>query len=77
MLTLCISRYVHWHLIYLPVRFASAQAKTIRSRIYNLAAKVIRHGRKLCLKLKASHQALLNEIFCHLRQLGQIQAQAS
>jgi hypothetical protein len=59
----------------MPPQFATAQAKTIRWRIYGLAAKVVRHGRTWYLKLKASHQALLQEILLALRpQFGQARA---
>lgn len=57
--------------MHLPARFEHDRAKTIRWRIYALAGKVVRHGRKLYLKLKASHQALLNEILLPLKKLAQ------
>ena len=57
--------------MYLPAHFESCRAKTIRHRIYALAAKVVRHGRNIYLKLKASHCALLNEILLPLRRLAQ------
>lgn len=59
--------------IHLPARFASMRAKTIRWRIYALAGKVVRHGRKVYLKLKAAHHALLQEILGSLRQFTQAQ----
>jgi hypothetical protein len=59
--------------LYLPAPFTNAQAKTIRWRIYGLAAKVVRHGRTFYLKLKASHQALLQQV---LLSLQRFQAQA-
>jgi len=54
----------------LPVRFESCRAKTIRWRIYALAAKVVRHGHKVYLKLQAAHHRLLEEILrtCQLAQ---------
>ena len=55
----------------LPVRFERCRAKTIRWRLYALAGKVVMHGRKLYLKVKASHKSLLEEvlnIFCQMAQ---------
>jgi len=60
--------------MYLPACFEGARVKTIRWRIYALAAKVVRHGRQFYLKLKASHQTLLQEVLLSLRKLSQAQA---
>ncbi len=57
--------------MYLPVQFEACRAKTIRHRIYALAAKVVRHGRRIYLKLEESHCALLNEILLPLHRLAQ------
>lgn len=56
--------------IYLPACFESSRAKTIRWRIYALAGKVVRHGRKIYLKLKEQHRLLLESILSPLRQLA-------
>jgi len=55
----------------LPVRFESCRAKTIRWRLYALAGKVVMHGRKLYLKVKATHRALLTEVLASFSQLAQ------
>jgi len=55
----------------LPVRFERCRAKTIRWRLYALAGKVVMHGRKLYLKVKASHRKLLTEVLTALGQLAQ------
>ena len=55
----------------LSVRFERCRAKTIRWRLYALAGKVVMHGRKLYLKVKASHRQLLTEVLTALGQLAQ------
>ena len=57
--------------MYLPSQFESCQAKTIRWRLYALAGKVVRHGRQVFLKLKTSHQNLLNDVLASLQRLPQ------
>lgn len=57
--------------MYLPARFESCRAKTIRWRLYALAGKVVRHGRQVFLKLKATHYALLSDILRPLQALPQ------
>ena len=54
----------------LPVRFESCRAKTIRWRLYALAGKVVMHGRKLYLKVKSAHRALLEEALSALGKLA-------
>lgn len=55
----------------LPVQFERCRAKTIRWRLYALAGKVVMHGRKLYLKVKAVHRMLLEEVLASLAQLPQ------
>lgn len=55
----------------LPVRFERCRAKTIRWRLYALAGKVVMHGRKLYLKVKAAHRVLLAEVLASFHQLAQ------
>ena len=55
----------------LPACFESCRAKTIRWRLYALAGKVVMHGRKLYLKVKAAHRALLLEVFASFARLAQ------
>ena len=56
--------------MFLPVCFESTRAKTIRWRIFALAGKVVRHGRKLYLKLKQAHHDLLRDILYRLSTLS-------
>lgn len=56
--------------MFLPACFESARAKTIRWRIFALAGKVVRHGRKLCLKLKQAHLDLITDILSRLSSLS-------
>jgi hypothetical protein len=56
--------------MFLPACFESTRAKTIRWRIFALAGKVVRHGRKLCLKLKQAHHDLLKDILQRLSDLS-------
>jgi hypothetical protein len=55
----------------LPKQFESSRAKTIRWRLYALAGKVVMHGRRLYLKVKAAHKALIAEVLISLSQLAQ------
>ena len=55
----------------LPKEWESCRAKTIRWRLYALAGKVVSHGRKIYLKLKAAHQALLDKVLRLIRQVAQ------
>ena len=57
--------------MHLPARFESCRAKTIRWRLYGLAGKVVRHGRQVFLKLKASHCLLLSEVLEGFQYLAQ------
>ena len=57
--------------MHLPPRFESCRAKTIRWRLYGLAGKIVRHGRKVYLKVSAAHQRLLQEILWPLQHLAQ------
>jgi hypothetical protein len=56
--------------MFLPACFESTRAKTIRWRIFALAGKVVRHGRKLYLKLKPAHRDLLKDILQRLSVLS-------
>lgn len=56
---------------YLPKSFQKQRAKTIRWRLYALAGKVVKHGRKVYLKLKKSHCELLTEIMSGFSELAQ------
>ena len=55
----------------LPSPFQSCRAKTIRLRLYALAGKLVRHGRKVCLKLRSDHQQLLSKALACLQQVAQ------
>ncbi len=71
--SLCALAYNLFALLrmYLPSCFESTRAKTIRWRIFALAGKVVRHGRKIYLKLKESHRVLLGSMLLALKGLAQ------
>jgi len=50
----------------LPARFESCRAKTIRWRLYALAAKVVMHGRQVYLKCQATSRSMLAEVLARL-----------
>ena len=52
----------------LPEGLECHRAKTIRWRLYAMAAKVIKTGRQVFIKVQAQHQALLNQILTTMRQ---------
>jgi len=56
--------------MFLPACFELTRAKTIRWRIFALAGKVVRYGRKLYLKLKQAHHDLLKDILGRLSPLS-------
>ena len=47
---------------------ASHRAMTIRWRLYAIAAKVVKTGRQLFIKLQAKHQTLLDQVLAALRR---------
>ena len=53
--------------LFLPEELAHHRAITIRWRVYAVAAKVIKTGRQIFIKMKAKHQALLEEILARIR----------
>lgn len=57
--------------MHLPEGYENGRAKTIRWRLYALAGKVVRHGRKVYLKLSAAHHNLLQHIRISLKYLDQ------
>jgi hypothetical protein len=52
----------------LPEGLETSRAKTIRWRLYAMAAKVIKTGRQVFVKVQAQHQALLDEVLAAMRQ---------
>jgi hypothetical protein len=52
----------------LPEELASHRAMTIRWRLYAIAAKVVKTGRQLFVKLQAKHQTLLEQVLAALRR---------
>jgi len=52
----------------LPEGLETSRAKTIRWRLYAMAAKVIKTGRQTFVKVQAQHQALLNQILTIMRE---------
>jgi hypothetical protein len=55
--------------MFLPPQFEASRAKQVRLRIFALAAKVVRHGRKIYLKLAKQHHCLLATILQRLSSL--------
>jgi hypothetical protein len=52
----------------LPEELAHHRAITLRWRLYAMAAKVVKTGRQLFVKLKATHHTLLEQVLIALRQ---------
>ncbi|MCK4675062.1 MAG: transposase, partial [Gammaproteobacteria bacterium] len=52
----------------LPEELASHRAMTIRWRLYAIAAKVVKTGRHLFVKLHTKHQTLLEQVLVALRR---------
>jgi len=54
----------------LPEELASHRAMTIRWRLYAIAAKVVKTGRQLFVKLQSKHQTLLDQVLTALRRFA-------
>ncbi len=54
----------------LPEELACCRAKTIRWRLYAVAAKVVQTGRQVFVKVQSQHQALLDEVLGIMRQFA-------
>ena len=52
----------------LPEGLETSRVKTIRWRLYAMAAKVVKTGRQVFVKVQAQHQALLDEVLTVMRQ---------
>jgi hypothetical protein len=52
----------------LPEQLAHHRAPTLRWRLYAIAAKVVRTGRQLIVKLQAENKMLLEQVLLALRQ---------
>lgn len=52
----------------LPEGMETSRAKTIRWRLYAMAAKVVKTGRQMFVKVQSQHQALLDQILSIMRQ---------
>jgi len=52
----------------LPEELTHHRVKTIRWRLYAMAAKVIKTGRRVFVKVQAQHQALLSQVLLAMRQ---------
>ena len=52
----------------LPEELSRHRAFTIRWRLYAMAAKVVKTGRQLWVKLKVQHRALLEKVLLSLRE---------
>ena len=55
----------------LPASFRKARAKTIRWRVYALAGKLVKHGRKFYLKLKQENRLFLEQMLFSLNRSAQ------
>ncbi|MCP3953897.1 MAG: IS1380 family transposase, partial [Desulfobacterales bacterium] len=52
----------------LPEDMECHRAKTIRWRLYAMAAKIVKTGRQVFVKLQAQHQALLDQVLAAMRE---------
>ncbi|MFT7388989.1 MAG: hypothetical protein ACI8VC_002251 [Candidatus Endobugula sp.] len=52
----------------LPEALAHHRAVTIRWRLYEMAAKVVKTGRQWFVKLKEKHQRLLEQVLLAVRE---------
>jgi arsenate reductase-like glutaredoxin family protein len=53
----------------LPVELSQHRVTTIRWRVYAIAAKIVKTGRQILLKLKSHHKLLLENVLMALRSL--------
>ena len=53
--------------LFLPEELAYHRVITIRWRVYAMAAKVVKTGRQIFIKMKAKHHALLEAILARIR----------
>ena len=53
--------------LFLPEELAHHRVITIRWRVYAMAAKVVKTGRQIFIKMKAKHHALLEAILARIR----------
>jgi hypothetical protein len=56
----------------LPENLAHHRVTTIRWRFYAVAAKIVKTGRQLFVKLKSAHQKLLSQVLDGLRKFKPI-----
>jgi hypothetical protein len=59
-----------WPLMGDPMPFPFAQVQTLRWRLYHVAGKVVRHGRRLILKVSDWVHELLAEIRARSQELA-------
>ncbi len=52
----------------LPAELANHRAITLRWRLYAIAAKVVKTGRQLCVKLQEKHRTLLEQVLLALKK---------
>ena len=52
----------------LPEELAHHRAMTLRWRLYAIAAKVVRTGRQLFVKMQAKHRILLERVLMALKE---------
>jgi hypothetical protein len=58
--------------LFLPEELAHHRAITIRWRLYAIAAKVVRTGRQVFIKMKEKHAALLATVLARIRQIAPV-----
>ena len=52
----------------LPKELTHHRAITLRWRLYAIAGKVVKTGRRLFVKLKEKHRLLLEQVLCALKE---------
>lgn len=58
--------------LFLPEKLARHRAITIRWRLYAIAAKIIRTGRQVFIKMKEKHRGLLEAVLSRIRMIEPI-----
>lgn len=53
--------------LFFPEELAHLRVMTIRWRVYAMAAKIVKTGRQIYIKMKAKYQVLLEAILARIR----------
>ena len=51
----------------LPDSLSTARAPTVRLRLYDVAAMIVRHARQWTVKINACHRKVMDEALHHIR----------